>query len=130
MQIYLPVAESSANVFLLLGMADGVGFLMTPLLIFVGVPPPVAVATAANQIVAASVAGALAHWRRGNVDSPTDGRAPGGRQHLHPGAIAAVTDLSWNGRMALTGARPRRKRPAFEPPDRGRRNKPSRARNA
>ncbi|MCH9020002.1 MAG: sulfite exporter TauE/SafE family protein, partial [Proteobacteria bacterium] len=79
MQIYLPIAEMSANIFLLLGMGGGVGFLsgvfgvgggflMTPLLIFVGVPPAVAVATEANQIVAASVSGGLAHWRRGNVD--------------------------------------------------------------
>ncbi len=79
MQIYLPIAEMSANIFLLLGMGGGVGFLsgvfgvgggflMTPLLIFVGVPPAVAVATEANQIVAASVSGVLAHWRRGNVD--------------------------------------------------------------
>ena len=79
MQIYLPIAELSVNAFLLLGMGAGVGFLsglfgvgggflMTPLLIFVGIPPAVAVATEANQIVASSVSGALAHWRRGNVD--------------------------------------------------------------
>jgi uncharacterized membrane protein YfcA len=46
----------------------GGGFLMTPLLIFIGVPPAVAVGTEANQIVASSVSGVLAHWRRGNVD--------------------------------------------------------------
>ena len=46
----------------------GGGFLMTPLLIFIGVPPPVAVGTEANQIVASSVSGVLAHWRRANVD--------------------------------------------------------------
>jgi uncharacterized membrane protein YfcA len=46
----------------------GGGFLMTPLLIFIGIPSPVAVATQANQIVALSVSGVLAHWRRGNVD--------------------------------------------------------------
>ena len=79
MQIYLPIAEMSANIFLLLGMGGGVGilsgifgvgggFLMTPLLIFIGVPPAVAVATEANQVVASSVSGVLAHWRRGNVD--------------------------------------------------------------
>ncbi len=79
MQIYLPIAEMSANIFLLLGMGGivgflsgafgvGGGFLMTPLLIFIGVPPAVAVATEANQIVAASVSGVMAHWRRGNVD--------------------------------------------------------------
>lgn len=79
MQIYLPIAEISVNIFLILGMGGGVGFLsglfgvgggflMTPLLIFIGIPPAVAVATEANQIVASSVSGVLAHWRRGNVD--------------------------------------------------------------
>ena len=79
MQIYLPIAELSVNIFLILGMGGGVGllsglfgvgggFLMTPLLIFIGIPPAVAVATEANQIVASSVSGVLAHWRRGNVD--------------------------------------------------------------
>ena len=80
MQLYLPIAEISVNIFLLLGMGAGVGFLsgmfgvgggflMTPLLIIVaGVSPPVAVGTEANQIVAASVSGVLAHWRRGAVD--------------------------------------------------------------
>jgi uncharacterized membrane protein YfcA len=77
--LYLPIAEMSVNVFLLLGMGVGVGmlsgifgvgggFLMTPLLIFIGIPPAVAVGTEANQIVASSVSGVLAHWRRGNVD--------------------------------------------------------------
>lgn len=79
MQIYLPIAEISVNIFLILALGGGVGFLsglfgvgggflMTPLLIFYGIPPAVAVATAANQIVASSVSAVLAHWRRGNVD--------------------------------------------------------------
>ncbi|PCI34033.1 MAG: permease [Alphaproteobacteria bacterium] len=79
MQIYLPIAEISINIFLLLAMGGAVGFLsgmfgvgggflMTPLLIFVGIPPAVAVATEANQITAASVSGALAHGRRGGID--------------------------------------------------------------
>lgn len=79
MQIYLPIAEQSLNIFLILGMGGAVGFLsglfgvgggflMTPLLIFIGIPPAVAVATEANQIVAASISGVIAHWRRGNVD--------------------------------------------------------------
>ena len=79
MHIYLPIAEMSVNIFLILGMGGAVGFLsglfgvgggflMTPLLIFIGVPPPVAVGTEANQIVASSVSGVLAHWRRANVD--------------------------------------------------------------
>jgi uncharacterized membrane protein YfcA len=79
MDLYFPIAEMSLNVLVLLAMGGGVGllsgmfgvgggFLMTPLLIFSGVPPAVAVGTEANQVVAASVSGALAHWRRGNVD--------------------------------------------------------------
>ncbi len=79
MHVYLPIAEISLNVLVLLGLGAGVGmmsgifgvgggFLMTPLLIFIGVPAPVAVGTEANQIVASSVSGALAHFRRGNVD--------------------------------------------------------------
>ncbi len=79
MNIYLPIAEMSVDVFLILGLGGGIGFLsglfgvgggflMTPMLIFIGIPPVVAVASEANQIVAASVSGALAHMRRGNVD--------------------------------------------------------------
>ena len=79
MQIYLPIAEISVNLFAIFAMGGAVGFLsgmfgvgggflMTPLLIFTGIPPAVAVATEANQIVASSVSGALAQWRRGNVD--------------------------------------------------------------
>jgi len=79
MQIYLPIAEVPVDALLLLALGGAVGilagmfgvgggFLATPLLIFVGIPPAVAVATQANQIVASSVSGVLAHWRRGNVD--------------------------------------------------------------
>jgi len=79
MEIYLPIAEISTNVFLLLGLGGAIGFLsgmfgvgggflMTPLLIFLGVPPTVAVGTGTNLIVASSVSGMMAHWRRGNVD--------------------------------------------------------------
>src|SRR5262245_31333656 len=78
-QVYLPIAEISVSVLLLLGLGAGVGFLsglfgvgggflMTPLLIFIGVPPAVAVATQSNQTVATSVSGVLAHWSRDNVD--------------------------------------------------------------
>ena len=79
MYIYLPIAEISMHIAIIIGLGGGVGFLsglfgvgggflMTPLLIFLGVPPAVAVATEANQIVASSVSGVLAHMRRGNVD--------------------------------------------------------------
>ena len=79
MNIYLPIAEVSVNAFLLLGLGGmvgvlsgmfgvGGGFLMTPLLFFIGIPPAVAVATEANQIVASSFSGVLAHFRRQTVD--------------------------------------------------------------
>lgn len=77
--IYLPIAELSLDVVVLLGLGSivgflsglfgvGGGFLLTPLLIFLGVPPTVAVATQAPQIVASSVSGVIAHWRKDNVD--------------------------------------------------------------
>jgi uncharacterized membrane protein YfcA len=79
MDIYLPIAEVSLNAFVLLGLGAAIGFLsgvfgvgggflLTPLLIFIGVPPAIAVASSANQLVGASVSGVIAHWRRGNVD--------------------------------------------------------------
>ena len=79
MSIYLPIAELSVNIFLLLSLGGvvgflsgmfglGGGFLMTPLLIFMGIPTNVAVATSANQIVASSISGTLGHWRQGLVD--------------------------------------------------------------
>ncbi|MFQ5346631.1 MAG: sulfite exporter TauE/SafE family protein [Rhodothalassiaceae bacterium] len=79
MALYLPIAEMSLNIFLLIGIGAvvgflsgmfgvGGGFLMTPFLIFVGVPPTVAVATGANLISASSVSGAIAHFRRNGVD--------------------------------------------------------------
>jgi len=79
MQLYLPIAELSVNILLLLGLGFlvgflsgmfgiGGGFLLTPALIFLGVPPVIAVSTQAPQILASSVSAGLAHWRRGNVD--------------------------------------------------------------
>jgi hypothetical protein len=80
MNIYLPIAEMSQNVLVLLavgglvGLLSGIfgvggGFLLTPLLIFLGIPSSVAVASAANQVLGASVSGALGHWRRGTLDA-------------------------------------------------------------
>lgn len=79
MQIYLPIAEVSVSIFLLIGIGGAVGmlsglfgvgggFLITPLLFFIGIPPPVAVATGANQVVASSISGVMAHFRRKTVD--------------------------------------------------------------
>jgi uncharacterized protein len=78
-QVYLPIAEMSVNLLVMLGLGAAVGFLsgmfgvgggflLTPFLIFSGVSAPIAVATGANQIVATSVSGALAQWRRNNID--------------------------------------------------------------
>lgn len=79
MQIYLPIAETSVNIFTMFGMGTAVGFLsgmfgigggflITPLLMLMGIPAAIAVATGANQVVASSVSGTLSQWRRGNVD--------------------------------------------------------------
>jgi len=79
LSIFLPVAGNSVNVFLLLGLGGlvgflsgmfgvGGGFLMTPLLIMIGIPPTVAAASDSNQIVAASASGTFAHARAGSVD--------------------------------------------------------------
>jgi uncharacterized protein len=80
MEVYLPVAELSVNWAMILGMGAAVGFLsgmfgvgggflMTPLLVFYGIPPAIAVATQASHITASSLSGALAQWRRQGVDA-------------------------------------------------------------
>ncbi|MCG6927732.1 MAG: sulfite exporter TauE/SafE family protein [Acidobacteria bacterium] len=77
--LYLPIAEVSVNVFLLLGMGltigflsglfgVGGGFLLTPALMMMGIPPTIAAASDSNQIVAATTSATYAHWRLGNVD--------------------------------------------------------------
>ena len=77
--IYLPIAGVSVHILLLLGLGlmvgflsglfgVGGGFLLTPLLMMIGIPPTVAAASDANQIVGASTSGTIAHWRLGNVD--------------------------------------------------------------
>ena len=79
MQVYLPIAELSMNLFFLVGIGGAVGFLsglfgvgggflLTPLLIFSGVPASVAVASVTGQVVAASTSGALSYYRRGQID--------------------------------------------------------------
>lgn len=79
MQIYLPIAELPVNMFTVFGMGGAVGFLsglfgigggflLTPLLIFSGIPPAVSVATVTTQIVASSASGVLVYWRRKAID--------------------------------------------------------------
>lgn len=79
MGIYLPIAELSVNLFVLLAIGGAVGFLsglfgvgggflITPLLIFYNIPPAVAVATGANQVIGSSISGALVHFKRGTLD--------------------------------------------------------------
>lgn len=79
MSIYLPIAEMSLNMLILIGMGAGVGFLsglfgvgggflITPLLIFYNIPPAIAVGTGANQVIASSVTGALTHFKRRTLD--------------------------------------------------------------
>lgn len=79
MEIYLPIAEMSVHWLVIFGMGFAVGylsgmfgvgggFLITPLLIFYGIPPGVAVATAASQVTAVTFSGVLAYWRRRSVD--------------------------------------------------------------
>ncbi len=81
MDIYLPIANLSVNALVIVLLGGGVGllsgmfgvgggFLTTPLLIFYGIPPTVAAASATTQVTGASVSGALAHYRRGGVDVP------------------------------------------------------------
>src|SRR5512132_4082120 len=84
MDIYLPIAGQSVNALVivvlgfLVGLLSGMfgvggGFLTTPLLIFYGIPPTVAVASAATQITGASVSGVMVHMRRGGVDMKMGG---------------------------------------------------------
>jgi hypothetical protein len=80
-EIYLPIADLPVNIVLLLGMGItvgvisgmfgvGGGFLMTPLLIFIGIPPAVAVASVTSHVAASSCSGAIAYWRRKAIDVP------------------------------------------------------------
>jgi len=80
-QIYLPIADLPVNIFLLFGMGLAVGFisgmfgigggfLMTPLLIFIGILPAVAVATVTSHITASSASSAISYWRRKSIDIP------------------------------------------------------------
>jgi uncharacterized membrane protein YfcA len=80
MQIYLPIAELSISIWMLVAMGFAVGilsgifgigggFILTPILILIGVPPWVAVGTGTSLVVASSISSALGHWQRGNIDT-------------------------------------------------------------
>jgi len=82
--IYLPIAELPVNIFLILGLGVAIGFisgmfgigggfLMTPLLIFLGIGPAVAVATVSSHIAASSFSGVMTYWRRRGLDLPMRG---------------------------------------------------------
>jgi uncharacterized membrane protein YfcA len=112
MQVYLPIAEMSVNALLLLGLGGfvgllsgmfgvGGGFLTTPLLIFIGVPPAVAVATGANQLVASSLSGAVAHWRRRTLDVKMGLVLSAGGAVGAALGVAAFSALSALGRIEL-----------------------------
>ncbi|SHL53667.1 sulfite exporter TauE/SafE family protein [Roseibium suaedae] len=79
MQLYLPIAEIPVNIFVIFGMGGAVGFLsglfgigggflLTPLLIFSGIPPAVSVATVTTQVVASSASAVITYWRRKAID--------------------------------------------------------------
>src|SRR3984885_10653606 len=108
MEIYLPIAQMPVDPFVVLTMGAlvgllsgllgiGGGFLMTPLLIFIGIPPAVAVATQSNQLVAASVSGVIAHWRRRNVDFKL------GLVMLAGGGIGSVIGVALFGKLKALG---------------------------
>ena len=108
MHFYLPVAEMSANVLVFLAMGGAVGFLsgmfgvgggflMTPLLIFAGIPAAVAVGTESAQIMASSVSGALAQWRRRNIDVLM------GLVLLAGGMVGSIVGVSMVGQLRREG---------------------------
>jgi len=112
LQIYLPIAEVSMNVVLMLGIGIlaglvsgmfgvGGGFLMTPLLIFIGVPPAIAVGSQSNQVVASSVSGVLAHWARDAVDFKMGGVMLAGGMAGSSLGVAVFTLLKRFGQIDL-----------------------------
>ena len=106
--IYLPVAGMAIDGFLLVGMGLAVGilsgmfgigggFITTPLLILMGIPPLIAVGTGVSQVVASSVAGAMSQWRRKNVDVPL------GLLVLAGGLFGATTGVGLQRLLKATG---------------------------
>ncbi|MDB5361495.1 MAG: putative permease [Rhodospirillales bacterium] len=112
MDVYLPIAAVTQDVFVLLalglcvGFISGIfgvggGFLLTPLLIFIGVPQAVAVASSANQLVGASLSGMLTHWKRGNVDFKMGGVLSAGGFVGSAAGVALFTLLRRLGQIDL-----------------------------
>jgi len=106
-QVYLPIAEMSVDALLLVGIGLGVGFLsglfgvgggflLTPLLLLIGIPAPVAVASGANQTMGASVSGLIAQARRSNVDWRMGGVLVAGGLL---GSVVGVQLFAWLRRM-------------------------------
>src|SRR3546814_11981670 len=113
MEIYLPIAGMSQDLFLILGLGAvvgvlsgmfgvGGGFLLTPLLMQIGIPPALAVPSSANQVVGASVSGCIAHWRRGTVDVKLGLILLGGGFPGSTVRIRALTALRALGHVATT----------------------------
>lgn len=113
MQIYLPIAEISVNAFLLLGIGGmvgilsglfgvGGGFILTPLLFFIGIPPAVAVASAANQIAGSSLSALLVHLRRKTVDVKMGAVLLAGGLVGSVIGVEALDRLSRSGQFELT----------------------------
>ncbi|MCZ0738415.1 sulfite exporter TauE/SafE family protein [Phreatobacter sp. AB_2022a] len=112
MQLYLPIAELPVNMLLILGMGLAVGFisgmfgvgggfLLTPLLIFIGIPPAIAVASVSGQIAASSLSGTLSYWRKNAVDAKLAGVLLGGSVIGSLGGVVAFTLLRRAGQLDL-----------------------------
>ncbi|QCI63755.1 sulfite exporter TauE/SafE family protein [Phreatobacter stygius] len=112
MQLYLPIAELPVNMLLILGMGLAVGFisgmfgvgggfLLTPLLIFIGIPPAIAVASVSGQIAASSLSGTLSYWRKNAVDPKLATVLLGGSVIGSAGGVAAFSFLRRAGQLDL-----------------------------
>ncbi|MBN8938808.1 MAG: sulfite exporter TauE/SafE family protein [Rhizobiales bacterium] len=112
MQLYLPIAELPVNMLLILSMGLAVGFisgmfgvgggfLLTPLLIFIGIPPAIAVASVSGQIAASSLSGTLSYWRKNAVDAKLAAVLMGGSVIGSAGGVAAFSLLRRAGQLDL-----------------------------
>lgn len=112
MQLYLPIAELPVNMLLILSMGLAVGFisgmfgvgggfLLTPLLIFIGIPPAIAVASVSGQIAASSLSGTLSYWRKNAVDAKLASVLLGGSVIGSAGGVAAFSLLRRAGQLDL-----------------------------